>query len=88
MLALSTSVYLVSFAASSVCAWLLVRNYLRSRTALLLWSAACFVCLAVNNLLVIVDFVIFPEIDFGLAREMAALIGVSALLYGFIWEVD
>ena len=88
MLALPTIVYTVSFLASSTCAWLLVRNYLRSRTPLLLWSAACFVCLAVNNLLVIVDFVIFPEIDFGLARQAAALIGISALLYGFIWEVD
>ena len=88
MLALSTSVYVVSFAASLICAWLLVRNYVRSRTQLLLWSSLCFVCLAINNLLVIADFVVFPEIDFGVARQAAALIGISALLYGFIWEVD
>jgi hypothetical protein len=88
MLALSTAVYVLSFATSSVCAWLLVRSYLRNRTKLLLWSAACFVCLAVNNLLVIVDFVVFPAIDIGLAREAASLVGISALLYGFIWEID
>lgn len=88
MLPISTIVYVLSFAASSVCAWLLVRNYLRSRTKLLLWSAACFVCLAVNNLLVIVDFVIFPDVDFTLGREAASLAGISALLYGFIWEID
>jgi Family of unknown function (DUF5985) len=88
VLTLSTVVYVVSFAASSACAWLLVRSYLRSRTRLLLWSVACFVCLAVNNLLVIVDLVIFPEIDFGLARQAVALIGISALIYGFIWEIE
>jgi hypothetical protein len=88
MLALPALIYLVSFAASSVCATLLVRSYLRNRTRLLLWSAACFVLLALNSAVVILDFLVFVNVDLGLVRVGTSLAGVLALLYGFIWEVD
>ena len=84
MLALPALIYFVSFAASSVCAILLVRSYFRSRTRLLLWSAACFVFLALNSAVVILDFLIFVRLDLGLFRVGTSLAGVLALLYGFI----
>ena len=84
----ATTVYLLCLLTSAACAWLLVRSYLKSRTKLLLWSAACFVMLALNNLFVVADVVIFPSFDLALLRSLSALAGVGLLLYGFISELD
>jgi hypothetical protein len=84
----ATSVYVLCLAASAVCAVLLVRSYLLSRNRLLLWSAICFVCLALNNLAVVLDIIYLTEADLALLRIVASLVGVTALLYGFIFEVD
>jgi hypothetical protein len=84
----AASVYLLCLLTSAACAWLLVRSYLKSRTKLLLWSAACFVMLALNNLFVVADVVIFPSFDLALLRSLSALAGVGLLLYGFISELD
>lgn len=87
--ALAITVYALCLITSAVCGWLLVRSYLRNRTRLLLWSAACFVLLAVNNLLLVLDLVFLPEaIDLGPLRVIASLAAVSTLLFGFVWEVD
>lgn len=84
----ATFIYLVGFAASSICASLLVRSYLQTRTKLLLWSAICFVLLALNNAIVVLDLVVLPGTDLGLVRAVTALAGISALLYGFMWELQ
>lgn len=82
-------IYLLCLLSSAVCAVLLVRNYVRTRTPLLMWSAACFVFLALSNLAMVADLLVFPTaIDLSEVRVALSLIGVSALLYGFIWEVD
>jgi hypothetical protein len=86
--ALATTVYALCFVTSAVCGWLLVRSFLRNRTRLLLWSAACFVLLAVNNLLVVIDLVFLPTVDLSPLRVAASLAAVSTLLFGFVWEVD
>ena len=86
---LATIVYVLCFAASAGCGWLLVRSYFRARTALLLWTAACFVLLAVNSFLVVVDLVVLPtDIDLQIPRLVVTLIAIATLLYGFIWEID
>lgn len=82
-------VYFLCFLASACCGWLLVRSYLASRTKLLLWSAVCFVLLALNNLFLFVDLALLPTaIDLSLLRSGLSLSAVSALLYGFVWEID
>ena len=83
-----TSVYALCFATSGACAWLLLRSYLRTRSRLLMWSALCFLFLALNNLLVIVDLVLIEDIDFQIPRLMSSAIAVCVLLYGFIWDLD
>ena len=88
MFAWTAAVYLMCLLTSAVCAFLLVRSYGRNKTPLLLWSAACFVFLAVNNLAVVLDTLVFPAVDLTIIRMLASLAGVSTLLYGFIWEVD
>jgi hypothetical protein len=85
---IATAVYFLCFATSAGCGALLVRSYLRTRTALLLWTAVCFVLLAVNNCLVVADLVFLPNIDLQLLRLAVSLSALGTLLYGFIWEVD
>ena len=83
-----TGVYLLCFATSCACAWLLARSYLRTGTRLLFWSALCFLFLAANNLLVIFDLLMLPEADFRLSRYLLALAALGVLLFGFIWDLE
>jgi hypothetical protein len=81
-------VYLLCVATSALCAVLLGRNYLRTRATLLLWSSLCFVLLAGNNLVVVLDLVILPDVDLRLVRHSLSLGAVLLLLIGFIWSRD
>lgn len=85
---MATAVYLLCFVTSLACSGLLVRSYLRNRTKLLLWTAICFVLLALNNFFVVADLVLLPDIDFRLVRHLANLAALGTLLYGFIWELE
>jgi hypothetical protein len=80
-------VYLLCFATSSACAYLLGRGYGQSRTRLLLWSSLCFVFLALNNLLLVIDLLVLGEVDLRIERLLLALAGVGILLFGFIWDL-
>ena len=85
---LADLVYLLCFLASVLCAGLLARQYRATRTPLLLWSAACFVLLALSNLLVVIDQVILTETTLRPPRLILTLLAVSVLLFGFIWEAE
>ena len=78
--------YALSAITSLIAATLLLRQYRATRTRLVLWSFVGFCGLAVNNVLVFVDLVLVPSTDLALARTLAALAGLVALLYGLIWE--
>ena len=69
-----------------VCAAMLARAYVRTPSRLLLWSSACFVGLAINNVLLFVDRVVVPERDLTLYRDVSGLAALSVLLFGLIWE--
>lgn len=81
-------VYLLCFLAAGLCAGLLMRQYRASSTPVLLWSAACFVLLAISNLLVVVDRLVLPEVNLRTVRLVLTLLAVSVLLFGFIWESE
>ena len=83
-------VYVLCFLTSAACAWLLGRSYSRSRIRLLLWSSISFTLLAVNNLVLVLDLVIWPqpEIDLRLPRLFLALSAGLCLIWGFIWDVE
>lgn len=85
---LPTAVYLLCLATSIVCGILLARSYLRERSRLLLWVALGFAALAINNLFLVGDLVIFPNLDLLPARQISGLTAVGLFLYGFIWEAD
>jgi hypothetical protein len=84
-----TLVYTLCFATSGLCAFLLGRGFFRVRSRMLLWSALCFTLLAIVNLLVIFDLVIYPTgIDLRPERMWLTLIAVGVLLFGFIWREE
>jgi hypothetical protein len=78
--------YLLCGATSILCAILLGRGYIRTRTRLLMWSTLCFVGLAINNILLFLDLVILPDLDLRLVRSGTALVSVLLLAVGLIWE--
>jgi hypothetical protein len=83
---LEAIIYLLCVATSLLCAYLLLRAYRRGRTRLLIWSALCFMLLAVNNLVVAADVLLLPNIDLTTPRLLTSLLAAGVLLYGFIWE--
>jgi hypothetical protein len=67
---------------------LLLRGYLRHGSRLLLWSALCFAGLFIDNVVVIVDEIILPDVPLYGLRATAGLIGVVCLLYGMIIDSE
>jgi len=83
-----TAVFVLIFVTCVVCLVLLVIAYRRTHMRLLLWSAICFVFLAINSMLIVLDLLLLPNVDLQLYRHIATLAAVSVLLFGFIWDVD
>jgi hypothetical protein len=81
-----TLVYALCALTSLACAVLLLRGYFASRARLLLWSGLCFVGLAANNVILLIDTRVVPTIDLSLWRSLPAVAGVAILLYGLVWE--
>jgi len=79
-------VYILCTLTSMICAFLLFRFYRQTRNQLLFWSGWCFVGLAFNNIFLMFDLVLYPSIDFSLARSLPASLGLAAMLYGLIRE--
>ncbi len=79
-------VYLLCALTSFACAALLFRGWLKSKVRLLAFSTICFSMFALNNALLLVDLLVVPTIDLSVVRGLAALVGVSALLCGMIWD--
>ena len=79
-------VYILCAATSALCAVLLLRGYMTTRTRLLFWSGLCFVGLTLNNVMLVIDERVFPTIDLSLWRTIPALIGVWLLVWGLVWE--
>lgn len=83
---LANAIYALCALTSGLCAVLLLRGYAETRARLLLWSGLCFIGLALNNMLLIVDLRILPDVDLSLWRQLPAIAGVGLLLYGLVWE--
>ncbi len=85
---MAETVYLLCAATSAACAVLLLRAHHRTGTPLLLWSGLCFVGLALNNAMLVVDLILIPDVDLSTWRLLPAAAGVAFLLYGLVWESE
>ena len=74
-------------AATSIwAAVLLLRHYRDRPTRLLFWSAVAFCGLAFHNVLVMVDLVMVPEVDFSALRALVAAVAMLVFVFGLISE--
>jgi hypothetical protein len=67
---------------------LLLRGYLRSRYRLLLWSGLCFVGLTANNVLLVLDKLLLPDVDLSTWRLAVGLVSVLLLVTGLVLESE
>lgn len=83
---MSVIIYTLCTLTSLLCAVLLLRSYFTSRYRLLLWAGICFVGITLNNILLVVDKLIFPGADLLTLRLSVALLALVFLLYGLIFD--
>jgi hypothetical protein len=79
-------VYILCAVLSLLCAVLLARSWAQNRSKLLLWSMLCFGLLAVNNLLLFLDLVVIAEYNLAPVRHSIALVAITLLVAGQVWE--
>lgn len=82
------TIYVLCMAASAVCAVLLTQAYIRTRSRLLLWTALSFALLTLNNLFLVLDMLVFLQVDLWPIRAITFQAALLLLLYGFVWEAD
>ena len=87
-LSFPAAVYILCLLTSGACAYLLARNYRRTGTRLLMWSALCFLFLALNNGVVFIDALVLTDLDLAIPRLALSLAAVAVLLFGFIWDLE
>lgn len=79
--------YILCTLTSILCAGLLLRGYKQSRSRLLFWCGLCFVGLALNNILLIIDVKTPNDVlDLSHVRSLPAVAGLLVMIFGLIWE--
>jgi hypothetical protein len=81
-------IYMLCALTAATCTHLLLQGYRRGRYKLLLWSGLCFAGLTLNNLLLVLDKLVFTLIDLSVWRTALALAAMAVLLYGLIWDTE
>ena len=85
---MAITIYSLCTLTSLACAWLLLASYRRTRYRLLFWSGASFAAMTVNNVFLVLDKVVFPDVYLLPARLIAALVSTLLLIYGLIYEKE
>ncbi|ALK97363.1 membrane protein [Massilia sp. WF1] len=86
---MALTIYSLCTLTSLACAWLLLASYRRTSYRLLFWSGWSFVAMTVNNLLLVLDKIVFPDsINLLPVRLVSALVSTLLLLYGLIYEKE
>lgn len=79
-------VYILCTGTSLFSAVLLLRGAFFRRGGLLFWSGLCFLAMAVSNVLLYLNFVVYPEIDLIIAARSVTAVGIVLLNIGLIWH--
>ena len=85
---MALTIYTLCTLTCLACAWLLLGSYRRTRHRLLFWSGWSFVAMTVNNLFLVLDKIVFPDVYLLPERLVAALVAMLLLLYGLIYEKE
>lgn len=81
-------VYLLCALTSLACFVFLMRGWLASRARLLFWSALCFGAMTINNILLVADMLVFPNVNLSTWRLAMALTAILLLLFGLVWDEE
>ena len=82
-------IYSLCALTSLACVVLLGRAQRRSGSRLLRWTFWCFVLLTANNLMLVLDKVVFPlEVDLRFWRLGTGLAAIALLVWGLVMEED
>lgn len=85
---MSEVIYGLCAITAVLCAWLLLKAYWKGGASLLFWSGLFFGIQALNNVLLMLDKIVFPTIDLSLVRLSIALFAIVLLLYGLIMRTE
>ena len=85
---MAAGIYSLCALTSITCLVLLWRRWRSTGARLLFWAALCFAGLSVNNVLLVLDKVAFPDINFSPWRAVSAAVAMAVLLYGLIWDAE
>lgn len=85
---MAQTIYVLCTLTSLACAWMLLSSYRRNGVRLLFWSGLCFIGLSINNVLLVLDKLVFPQVDLLPLRLISALVALLLLLFGLIHESE
>jgi len=78
-------IYSLCLSTALCCAAILVRAFMRTRRPLLMWASLCFLCLALNEAVVIIDLYFVPEESLRIVRSSLGLTAGLLMLIGLIF---
>ncbi|MDP2315943.1 MAG: DUF5985 family protein [Pseudomonadota bacterium] len=79
-------VYLLCLITALGCAAVLFGAYIRTRAPLLFLAGMCFVGLAANDALVLIDVYVIPGTSLLRARRVVGFVAVALMLAGLIFH--
>jgi hypothetical protein len=65
---------------------MLWRQQRRMPTRMIYWTALCFSGLALANLVLVLDKLVFPDLDLRVLRHSISLLSIGLLLFGLVYE--
>lgn len=81
-------VYTLCAVTALLCAILLLRGYRSTRSRVLLWSGLCFAGLMLANAVLVLDKIIYTDVDLQPWRHGITLVSLLMLLYGLIYAKE
>jgi hypothetical protein len=84
----SAIIYSLCALTAMLCAWLLLRAYRERHIPLLFWCGLFFSIQACNNVILVIDKLVVPDIDLSIYRYVISLLAVSLLLYGLVMRTE
>jgi hypothetical protein len=81
-------VYIMCTVTSAICAVLLLRDYRRTASRVLLWCGLAFVGFTISNALVFTDFVLLPTMTLAPVRAISNWMATTVLVVALVWDLE
>ena len=81
-------VYAICALTALLCAVLLLRAYRQTRSRVLWWSGLCFCGLMISNVVLVLDKLVYVDLDLHAYRQWITLVSLLMLLWGLIYSEE